>query len=499
MQTIKTALVVFMLAAMFYGVYTVVNAPPPRAPKEVVESATDMSPPLRVEEGDGGLSPATASAMGQPGDMVDAGTAASPVPDGAFARSPSFPPSSSFRPTDRLDDRGGLSESPDPPTPAPPAPTPPAFTEGPSRTGPAPPLNQAPHDASVGSDYSPVPSEDLAERAPTPSDHGRSTFVPPNTTRAAVAEAAGSELSPVPADDDGALRPAPAGVIAAGAAAAISSAAPTDRTNSPVPSDSTASAAATGPERDLAPPTSYADGVRFDTKEAVFARGWRDAQHDLEQGHLRQALLTLSQVYEDPRLTAEDRVKLLETLDPLAGDVIYSTRHLLEPAYEIRRGDTLETVAEQLNVPWQLLQNINGVKNPNFLVPGEKLKVVRGPFRADVDLERSELTLFLNKYYAGRFPITVGNDPPPAPGEFEVKSKQPGRTYFSADGRNVPSGHPDNPFGRVWLDLGKNVAIHGSAEKADVAVNAGCISLSPRDAQDVFAILSAGSRVTIRR
>jgi hypothetical protein len=46
------------------------------------------------------------------------------------------------------------------------------------------------------------------------------------------------------------------------------------------------------------------------------------------------------------------------------------------------------------------LQRINGVKNPEFLVPGTRLKVVRGPFRGEVDLAHHEFTLYLNRLYA---------------------------------------------------------------------------------------------------
>jgi len=49
------------------------------------------------------------------------------------------------------------------------------------------------------------------------------------------------------------------------------------------------------------------------------------------------------------------------------------------------------------------------------------------------------------------------------------------------------------------MEIGRNLALHGSATAEDAASNAGCISLSPRDALDVAGILSIGSTVTIRR
>ncbi len=153
---------------------------------------------------------------------------------------------------------------------------------------------------------------------------------------------------------------------------------------------------------------------------------------------------------------------MLDLLDPLAGRVIYSREHLVAPPYMVRRNETLADIAQQYNVPMELLQKINGIETPNVLVPGTELKVVTGPFRAEVNLPAQELTLFLNGLYAGRFPITIGRDPAPVVGDFKVREKREDRDYFSMEGRKIPAGNPANPFGSVWLDLGREVCIHGS-------------------------------------
>ena len=185
----------------------------------------------------------------------------------------------------------------------------------------------------------------------------------------------------------------------------------------------------------------------------------------------------------------------------MAARVIYSRESLLEEAYVVRKNDTLAKVAEAYQVPWQLLQKINGVANPEILVPGTTLKVIRGPFRAEVDLSRSEITVFLGELYAGRFPVTIGQDPSPQPGEYQVRDKQTQRAYYGADNRTIPAGSPLNPYGNVWIDLGNDICIHGSpARDVPAAANgpSGCIGLSPKDAEDLFAILSVGSTVKIR-
>ncbi len=61
--------------------------------------------------------------------------------------------------------------------------------------------------------------------------------------------------------------------------------------------------------------------------------------------------------------------------------MIYSREHLLEVPYEVRLKETLFDVASRCRVPYYLLANINGVSDPQVLVPGTQLKIVPGPFR----------------------------------------------------------------------------------------------------------------------
>lgn len=245
------------------------------------------------------------------------------------------------------------------------------------------------------------------------------------------------------------------------------------------------------PETPVAESTPSGQSTTFDS-------AWDSALAQLEKEQWSEALLTLSLFYNDASLSLEQRTKLLDLLDPLAGKVIYSTEHTMEPPHTVQAGETLEDVARQMNVPPSLLQNINGISSASALTPGTQLKVVRGPFRAEVDLSQSELTLFLGKYYAGRFPISVGNDPAPKPGDFTVQDKQPGREYFAADRSRIAPLAADNPYGHHWISLGGDICIHGSPTSIPSHGGLGCISLTTADAADIYGILSVGSKVTLR-
>lgn len=233
---------------------------------------------------------------------------------------------------------------------------------------------------------------------------------------------------------------------------------------------------------------------------AAFQRSWSEARELVENGKFAPALAILTAYYNHADLTSVEQQQLQKTLDSLAGRVIYSTEHYLEEKHVVRADETLMDIAAKYNVQWQLLQNINGVRDPYALVPKTQLKVVRGPFRAELSLQTSHLTLFVDKYYAGRFPVTIGSEPLPPPGQYTIRDKREGKEYFPPGGRTIPAGHPANPYGQHWIDLGGEVCLHGSADpEKPVPAEAGCISLAPRDAADVYGILSLGSTVTILR
>ncbi|MEM6689066.1 MAG: L,D-transpeptidase family protein [Planctomycetota bacterium] len=212
----------------------------------------------------------------------------------------------------------------------------------------------------------------------------------------------------------------------------------------------------------------------------------------------KDALATLSIFYGTPNLTGEQRSELLSRLDPLAAEVIYSKEHLLERPYRVKREETLMSIAEQYEIPWELLANINEIRDPVAIIPGTELKVVRGPFRAEVDLTTQELTLFLGDLYAGRFPVAVGSDPTPSVGTFTIQEKQRERTFYDRSGLPIAPGDPSNPYGRAWLDLGGQMCIHGSPSTTKPTEN-GCISLAADYADDLYSILNTGSSITIRR
>jgi lipoprotein-anchoring transpeptidase ErfK/SrfK len=432
-ETIKTAVVVVLLLAVLYGVYVVLNKPDLAPPQEVAWNVDAVAPP----EVETGVLDPLAGLRPVPLDK-QAAQAGQPTPASSLAAAPSEPAS--------------------------------GVPQGAVKTV----TDSEPIEAASAGSLPAAPTLAVPDAAQT-----LSASEPSNAKLASASVTADPLRAPRDPADTGAAGAVPAGDGARPATEGAGQAAPAQESIYAQASNS----AAQGP--------SDFRSIR------AFDNAWNSAIAQLQKQQWAEALLTLSFFFHDPDLTGEERQRLLDLLDPLAGKVIYSNDHTLEAAYEVRPGERLETIAQQYQVPVTLLQQINGIANPDALRPGTRLKVLRGPFRAEIDLKRSELVLFAGKYYAGRFPVSVGNDPAPQPSEYQVLAKEAGREYIGANGIRIPARSADNPYGDVYLDLGNRVGIHGSPDTIP-ASGLGCLSLSAADVADVRNILSVGSKVTIR-
>jgi lipoprotein-anchoring transpeptidase ErfK/SrfK len=230
-----------------------------------------------------------------------------------------------------------------------------------------------------------------------------------------------------------------------------------------------------------------------------FAAFMVNVRGELDRKELLDAYRLLSRRYRDPIFTPEQNREIERLLDQLAGTIVYSTQHFIEEPYSVGPNETLEQIAARYNVPAKLLAKINGLVPSQNPRPGSQLKVVRGPFSAEIDLNKHELTLRLpDGGYAGRFPIGVGRDIPQVEKSYRVNDKVEAPVARPVS----PAATYPAPFAKQkWIGLDDRLGIHAASNPADVGRSGGQggISLKPRDVDDLYDILSVGSTVVIRR
>ncbi len=205
----------------------------------------------------------------------------------------------------------------------------------------------------------------------------------------------------------------------------------------------------------------------------------------------------LSEIYwkhPELRSTIDDRIRETASLIFTSNERQFGTPHLVE------YGETLQTIAKQYEVPWQYLALLNRV-TPEKLQAGQELKVVRGPFGAVVDLSAFTLTVHAHGWYVNKYRIGKGRDHKTPLGEFVVEDKLENPTWYNPDGGIVEPDDPENPLGEYWLGLGNHIGIHGTNDPSTIgrAASRGCVHLGDSEIEEVFSLLSTGSKVLIRK
>lgn len=438
MSSLKSMLIIFLLGGISYGVYLVLTTEPPGPPPEGLPEDWADAPKIEMPEMGPGGTPATMLPVEPPtagGYVAD--------PDAPLGEAPAFGSAASAGEAPPFQADSAMA----PPSDAPP------FNAG------LPAVPNTPSDVQRPESQSPAPavanpSELPTQTPPVPSAEAAMNTPPANFQNSLPGESPTTSQTPAASFNE---------MVAA--------------------------TPQTSPETET--PSIGAN---------EFAAAMDGIRKQLEQGDVANAHLELSRWYDDPRLTAVEHQDLMRILDRVAGTVVYSNQHnLLVPAYVVQPGDTLQSIAESFQVPWQLIAKINGV-SPNQLAVGTELKVVPGPFDAVVDLDEFLLTLYIQGRYAGRFRIGVGQENSTPVGEYTVAQKLENPVYYGPD-QQIAADDPNNPLGERWIDLGNGLGIHGTnnPESIGKAESRGCVRLSPADVADVYDILSVGSRVVVRR
>lgn len=175
--------------------------------------------------------------------------------------------------------------------------------------------------------------------------------------------------------------------------------------------------------------------------------------------------------------------------------------------YKVKPGDMLAILAKKFKVPYEILMEINNIKDPKELRAGETIKIINGPFHCRIYRAAFTMDVFLQETYVMSFPVGLGRDGMETPtGRWIVKTggklvsplwtdPETGKTYQAND--------PDYPLGARWIALegiegaakGRDgFAIHGSPgrQASSGAVSRGCIRLYSGNEILLYNLLTPG-------
>ncbi len=171
-------------------------------------------------------------------------------------------------------------------------------------------------------------------------------------------------------------------------------------------------------------------------------------------------------------------------------------------SYTVKRGDTLYKIARHFDITLQLLRKLNNLtKNQNTIIPGQKLKVIKGPFNARVIKEEYILEITLNKKTILSFPVGLGKNNSTPTGTFTVGTKLTNPPQIDRRTHKIfPFGHPEHTIGTRWIELKRPYGIHGTKDPQSIGKqeSRGCVRMLNKDVEEIYDLLvSKKSRVTI--
>jgi LysM repeat protein len=181
--------------------------------------------------------------------------------------------------------------------------------------------------------------------------------------------------------------------------------------------------------------------------------------------------------------------------------------------YKVQSGDLLSTIGRNCKVPWEILQQINGLSRPEDLQADQDIKVINGPFHIKIYRSSFTMDVYLQDTFVRSFPVGLGKpgyETPTGlwvvrPGGKLIKPRwtdpDTGKTYEPDD--------PNYPLGSRWISLDglegdakgrTGFAIHGTKDPHEIgtAKSRGCIRLYNGDVIFVYNLVIPGeSKVVV--
>lgn len=212
-------------------------------------------------------------------------------------------------------------------------------------------------------------------------------------------------------------------------------------------------------------------------------------------------------------LSASDAAIARQLIEQANQQIIFSRQPFpddpWQEVYTVQNGDMMVRIANRFFTPYEFICKINGNIDPRRIRPGQKLKVIKGPFHAQVNLREFRMDLYLGSpggsdaMFVRSFRVGLGEDNSTPTGLWVVPSGAKVRdpTYYSPRGEGIiAADDPKNPLGEFWIAMegiegnavgATSFGIHGTIEPETIGKQAsmGCIRLLNEDVEQVFELL----------
>ena len=188
--------------------------------------------------------------------------------------------------------------------------------------------------------------------------------------------------------------------------------------------------------------------------------------------------------------------------------------------YTVKPGDSLTRIVnrEKLQVDWRLIQWVNALERPERIQVGQHIKVLRGPFHAEIDKSTHRLDLYMGegpeRAFVRSYDVGLGSKDSTPLGRFQVRKghKLVNPMWTNPHtGEFYPADDPKNPIGEYWMGLKgldatnsgeRSFGIHGTIEPESIGMDSsmGCIRLQDGEIDMIYAVMAEGvSTIDIRR
>ncbi|MBM4062083.1 MAG: LysM peptidoglycan-binding domain-containing protein, partial [Planctomycetes bacterium] len=178
-------------------------------------------------------------------------------------------------------------------------------------------------------------------------------------------------------------------------------------------------------------------------------------------------------------------------------------------SYTVARGDVLARIAarfrrEKILVEDGTLAVLNGIRNPDALMVGQRLKVPLDPIHCVVEKRSFSLAVYVGPSLLRLYWIGHGEHDKTPVAEFTVAEKVEKPQWTAPDGNVWPYGHPNNILGEYYVTLQHpghdGFGVHGTPmpETIGTMSSMGCIRMHAPDIAELFRLLPRGTKFVVR-